>query len=115
MEFSYDSESNFTYWKIASAKPINTNFCGSDEGANGNIDIYKSYKLSKDFVHFVFIDELTKPELKKSEPKKPEPKKLEEPKKSKPNAKLRLNFAKCTQAYPSNPYTTHMIPINGIT
>ncbi len=32
MAFSYDSESNFTYWKIASAKPINTNFCGRDEG-----------------------------------------------------------------------------------
>ncbi len=32
MAFSFDSESNFTYWKIASAKPINTNFCGRDEG-----------------------------------------------------------------------------------
>ncbi len=31
--------------------------------ANGNIDIYKSHKLSKDFVHFVFIDDPKKPSL----------------------------------------------------
>ncbi len=30
--------------------------------ANGNIDIYQSRKLSKDFVHFIFIDEKLKSE-----------------------------------------------------
>ncbi len=31
--------------------------------ANGNTDIYKSHKLSKDFVHIVFTDDLKKTEL----------------------------------------------------
>ncbi len=47
--------------------------------AIGNIDVYKSFKLSKDYVHFIFLNENVKlisqnpkPEPRKSEPKKPE-------------------------------------------